>query len=262
MESYMENTGTIKAAVEAALTQKGGKRTFRLEVGGATYWVKQPETVRVSVWHTLMGVVSRVLDNNFFRPTLATDPKASLAYEGKRLRELREHGINVPRVIVQEDGYLVLEDAGISLSSLLKRKTLTFDEKQALLVHLSHALAELHNRGFYHSRPALRDFTYKEGKIYFMDFEENPEENLTTQEAIVRDGFLYLHTLFRKVRSPQLIEAALDAYHRSLRPDLWDALVTEARRYRLTYLLLKPLRPLMGKDAEAILETLRYLRQF
>ena len=262
MKTHPTDNPSFQKAVQDALAQNEEKRTFSFRYDGEKYWIKQPEMGEANVWHKLMLVFSKLLKNNFFRPTVVTDPEASLVYEAKRLNELRENGVNVPRVMLRSHGYLVLEDAGVPLSTLLGSSAMKTEEKKLLVTQLSEALAGLHNRGFYHSRPALRDIAYKEGNIYFMDFEENLENTLSTEEAIIRDGFLYIHTLYRKLRTPELVETALDAYHRTLRPDLWDALVTEARRYVLTYQLLRPIYRHLGKDGVAIFRTLEYLRRF
>lgn len=256
------DAASLTARVTGLISQNPGSRTFSFVEGGEKYWVKRPEEGEANGWHQVMYILSRVLNNNFFRPTVVTDPTASLAYEAGRLRQLREGGIRVPAIVLQTPNYLVLEDAGTPLSVLLGSSAMKPEEKKLLVSQLSNALAQLHNRGFFHSRPALRDIAYKEGEIYFMDFEENLEKALSTEEAIVRDGFLYAHTLYRKLRSPELAETGLDAYHRALRADLWDNLTEEARRYRMTYHLLRPLYRFLGKDGKAICDTLAYFRRF
>jgi tRNA A-37 threonylcarbamoyl transferase component Bud32 len=256
------NQPSLQHAVVGLLSQNAHRRTFSFMHRDQKYWVKQPDAGEANVWHKIMLMLSKLLKNNFFRPTVVTNPKNSLAYEARRLQELKKNGINVPEVMLHTPTYLVLEDAGTPLNILLLNSGMRNEEKKSLLVQLSRSLADMHNRGFYHSRPALRDMAYKEGKIYFMDFEENLENSLSTEEAIVRDGFLYAHTLYRKITDPELVETALDAYHRSLRPDLWDALTSEAQRYHVTHSLLKPIRPYLGKDGVAIFDTLKYFRQF
>lgn len=253
---------TLKKIVEHHLLTHSQKRTFDFEYEGKKVWVKQPEIGEANVWHTLMLLLSKIINNHFLKPTVVTDPKASLAYEANRLTLLRTNGFNVPRVLLREDRYLVLEDCGEPLSALLNRDDYTLDEKLHIAKLLGSALAQMHNRGFYHSRPALRDITYKEGEIYFMDFEENLEDTLSTDEAILRDGLIFVHALYRKLHSPELITTALESYHRSLRPDLWDQLVDEGRRYALTFYLLKRLRKFLGKDGIAIYQTLSFFRSF
>lgn len=252
----------LQSLVEQLLKSKSKNRTFSFEFEGEKLWVKQPEIGEANIWHTLALLFSKVLKNNFFKPTVVTDPQASLAYETKKLAFLKSQGINVPEIIIAHTNYLVLKDAGIPLSSLLNHDEITFDEKIVICHKLSSALADMHNKGLYHSRPALRDISYKEGKIYFMDFEENLESTLSTQEAILRDGFIFVHALYRKLYSPELIAITLESYHRALRPDLWDQLVSEGNRYHLTYLLIRSLKRFLGKDGIAIYQTLHYFRQF
>lgn len=253
---------SLQHTVVDLLSQNAHRRTISFMYGDQKYWIKQPDIGEANVWHKIMLILSKLLKNNFFRPTVVTDPKNSLAYEARRLQELKKNGINVPQVMLYTSAYLVLEDAGTPLNVLLFNSGMRYEEKKNLLIQLSRSLADMHNRGFYHSRPALRDMAYKEGKIYFMDFEENLEHSLSTEEAIVRDGFLYAHALFRKITDPELVETALDAYHRAVRPDLWDALTSEAQRYHVTHSLLKPIRPYLGKDGVAVFDTLKYFRQF
>lgn len=256
------NTHTLQSTLEPLLQEKKNSRTFSFIYEGEKLWVKQPEISKTNIWHTLLTLFSKILNNNFFKPTVVTDPKRSLAYEANKLAFLKSNGINVPKILIVKENYILLEDVGTPLSSLLNHDSIVLDEKIEICKKLSAALANMHNKGFYHSRPALRDITYKGGKIYFMDFEENLENLLTTQEAIIRDGFIFVHALFRKLSSPELIAITLESYHRSLRPDLWDLLVSEGRRYHLTFLLIRSLKRFLGKDGIAIYQTLHYFRQY
>lgn len=253
---------TLKTAVEKLISENKKLRTFSFDYNGEKFWVKQPELGEVNIWHRLALLFSKVVKNNFFKPTIVTDPIASLAYEAKKIMLLNKNDIHVPELILSNQNYLVLKDAGIPLSSLLNSDEVTLDKKLDICKQLSISLADMHNRGFYHSRPALRDITYKEGKIYFMDFEENLEESLTINEAILRDGFIFVHALYRKLHSPELITTALESYHRSLRPDLWDRLMDEGRSYTVTFYLFKRLRKFLGKDGIAIYQTLSFFRSF
>ena len=252
----------LKLLAERLLEKHHGKRTFHFEYEGEKVWVKTPEPGEANVWHFFLRVFSKILNNNFLKPTVVTDPKSSLAYEADKLAFLDAQGVNVPKVLLRHENYLVLQDCGEPLSSLLNQDEISIEEKIVICQKLSEGLAQLHNKGLYHSRPALRDITYKEDKIYFMDFEENLENTLSTEEAITRDGFIFVHALFRKLHSSELISIALESYHRALRPDLWDQLVSEGRRYHMTYFLIRLLKRYLGKDGIAIYKTLRYLHSF
>jgi tRNA A-37 threonylcarbamoyl transferase component Bud32 len=256
------NREPLSYKVTQLLSKNGHRRTFSFEFEGKKLWVKQPELAEENIWHTFLSLFSKVLNNNFFKPTVVTDAKESLAYEAKRLKELRENGIRVPDLLIETENYLVLEDTGRVLSEIFNDPAITIQEKEGIIIQLSSDLASMHNKGFFHSRPALRDITYKEGQIYFMDFEENLEKSLTTKEAIIRDGFLYVHTLYRKLNTSEIILTGLKNYQNTLQTELWNSLIEEGKRYRITYTLLRLLRPFLGKDAIAIYQTLTYFRNF
>lgn len=252
----------LKSLVERLLVEHNGERTFYFEYENEKVWVKTPEYAKATLWHTLSEVFAKILNNHFLRSTVVTDPISSLAYEANKLTFLSAHGIHVPKVLLRHKDYLVLEDCGIALSTLLNHDEISIEEKIIICQKLSARLAQLHNKGLYHSRPALRDITYKEGEIYFIDFEENLENTLTNEEAIIRDGFIFVHALFRKLHTPELISITLESYHRALNPELWDKLVSEGQRYRITYFLIRSLKRYLGKDGIAIFKTLRYLNSF
>jgi tRNA A-37 threonylcarbamoyl transferase component Bud32 len=117
----------------------------------------------------------------------------------------------------------------------------------------------MHNNQMYHSRPALRDITYHNGNIYFMDFEENLEGILTTEEAILRDAMIFIHALYRKVPDEKLINQTLLIYTNSLHPNILQNLKNEAQKYKILYFLLKISYKILGKDAKAIFKTLNFL---
>lgn len=250
---------TLQQAVEKKLAEDGHQRTFSLIHEGQKVWVKLPDVGEANIWHTLLFLASKLFNNRFFRPTVVRDAAASLAYEAQKLQTLHAHGIPVPNVLLHTAHYIVLEDAGAILSNLLNEPSLPIDEKKAILVQLSSSLASMHNKGFYHSRPALRDIGYKEGQIYFLDFEENLESTLSTEEAIIRDGFIYVHALYRKLKNEELIELGLTTYVRELDPEHWRRLTHEAKRYRWIAYVLKPIYALLGKDGIAVYKTLHYL---
>lgn len=255
------NLNQLREKVEEKLRLEGNKRTFSLVHEGETVWVKLPDVGEANIWHILLSFAAKLLNNNFFRPTVVRDAKASLAYEASKLEALHQHDIPVPKVLIHDPSYLVLEDAGLTLDRLLNDPAISDQEKNTIVLQLSCALANMHNQGFYHSRPALRDIGYKEGKIFFLDFEENLETTLTTEEAIIRDGFIYLHALWRKLKHPGLINLGIITYIHELNPKALDRLVREAKRYTWLYHLLKPIRSFLGKDGVALYQTLEYLTQ-
>lgn len=257
MKDIME---TLQKVVDELIQSHPNQRTFNFEYEGKKLWVKQPEMGEANIWHFVLAFLSKFINNHFLKPTVVTDPVASLEYEAKKLTVLKEHRISVPTLYLATKSYIVLEDAGKPLSSLLNDNDISLDIKMVICKQLGYELALMHNKGFYHSRPALRDITYHEGKIYFMDFEENLEGILSKEEAILRDGFIFIHALYRKLHTPELIATALESYHRTLNPECWDRLMDDGRSYNIMFYFLLSLKRYLGKDALAIYHTLAYFR--
>ncbi|MDX9814104.1 MAG: hypothetical protein WC144_06055 [Sulfurimonas sp.] len=242
------------------LEQNIGKRVFSFTHNEKKYWLKHSEVGEANIWHKVLFVLSKLLNNNFLKPTVVVDAKASIQNEAKRLKELDEAGVSVAKLVFSNDDFLVVEDSGEVLSKLIDDENIKDEFKKEPLKKFATTLATMHNLGFYHSRPALRDATYKDDTIYLIDFEENLDGLLSLDEAIVRDGFLLIHTLFRKVLKDELVFEALEHYKKTLKPHLWQNLVDESKRYNISYFILKHTYNMMGKDAKAIFFTLKYLK--
>lgn len=125
------------------------------------------------------------------RPTFS---KGLLSEEAVRLRRMHEAGLSVPKVISASDHLLVTEDVGVNLESLISREP----EKSRFYVEAAaDALVLMHKSGFVHGRPFLRDMTFKDGKVYFLDLEESPLASMPLSVAQVRDLLLFVFSLER-----------------------------------------------------------------
>lgn len=246
--------------LKSLLTRHADERTFSLKLDGKKHWVKQAAPGEANVWHKVLRVLSMIFRNPLFTPTVVTNPRASLAHEADKLTRLHALGVPVPKVILRQPDYLLLEDAGAPLGELLNDPRIEQEEKKTIIRQAARTLANLHNAGEHHSRPVLRDMAYKNGQVYFMDFEENLTGVLNERQAIVRDGLIFVSALYRKLPDAELVEQGLQSYRQTLRAKLWQTLTRKGRRFRITFYLLYALRPILGKDGWALYRALRYFR--
>ncbi len=247
--------------IEKELLKNKNSRVFSFVQDGKKYWLKQPQMGEANFWHSLLFFLSKLSKNNFFKPTVVKDPTLSIVNEAKKLKKLDGLDIKVPKLIYSDERCLVVEDSGVVLSKIIDDSGYPFEFKDEVLGKFAATLAKMNNSGFYHSRPALRDATYKDDEVFLIDFEENLDDTLSPNEAIVRDGFLFIHTLFRKVDDEKLIENALLRYKKELNPALYENLKNEAKKYGFLYFVLKFTYKYLGKDAKAIFKTLRYIKE-
>jgi tRNA A-37 threonylcarbamoyl transferase component Bud32 len=253
---------TLEQHVKELLSHYHKNRAFSTIYNGEKVWVKLPAMGEANFWHIVLKLFFKITKNPLFAPTVVTNPKESLKYEAQKLQQLANTGINVPKVLAQSDDFIVLSDCGTPLSLLINSDKISFIEKKEILGQLSTTLANMHNIGIYHSRPALRDITYKEGQVYFMDFEENLENILSQKDAITRDGLIYIHSIYRKVRNQDLVSHALSTYIKNLKKDLLINLQSEVKKYKFLHLLLENIEKFAGKDAKALLHTINFITNY
>lgn len=150
-------------------------------------WIKRPESKLNAVRLLQYGLYPFPI----LRPTFGT---GDLSQEAERLKELRAAGICVPKVLSSSSDRLVTEDVGPNLEVLTKEEP----ERRDFYIHSAMAaLLLLHQHGFVHGRPFLRDLTFLEGQVYFLDLEESVRGTMPLSTAQIRDLFLFAFSLKR-----------------------------------------------------------------
>ncbi|WP_243728780.1 lipopolysaccharide kinase InaA family protein [Mesocricetibacter intestinalis] len=204
------------------------------EYEGQKYWLKQPEKLK-GIWRILKA-----------------HPQQHFAEETAILRRLNEQGAAVPELVLFGKDFFVVKDVGRTLNSWIEDKSLSEQCKAEILADSAAALNSLHERGFIHGRPALRDIAWHKGKVSFMDFEcHSRRENMEWQK--IRDGLVYLHSLCRsKHLSDAQVLGAIESYRSFCPPELWGKMLDLLRRYRCVYYLLLPFKPIARMDLIAL----------
>ncbi|MFY4783424.1 hypothetical protein ACOTWN_09435 [Aliarcobacter butzleri] len=173
-------------AKKEALLNKNEIFSFNFE--DKKYWLKRARETKPN---RIQKFFYRIFPFELLIPALAKDSKEALSFETTKIEKFKELGINVPNIVYKSEDFFVLEDCGRTINSFLKRdikedKFYYFVEK--LLVQLS----EIHNLKQFHGGSQLRNFTYKDGKFFVIDFEESFEFNTTLETLQFRDFLLFL----------------------------------------------------------------------
>lgn len=170
----------------------------RLDVDGDVAWLKRYGSARRAVrmramdWTALrLGVIP------LRAPPRHVGPDGRRV-EQRRLSELALLDANVPRVLASGDDCLLLSDMGQTLSECLRRSSP--DEARMLVARAVEAIAAVHARGGYVGAPVARNLTVDEqGRIGFIDFEEDPGEVMSLPEAQARDWLVFSAGVSRHV---------------------------------------------------------------
>ncbi|MDR1533831.1 MAG: hypothetical protein LBU64_01830 [Planctomycetota bacterium] len=163
---------------------------FRCRMHGRFVYVKKRRRRKNPLGRLAQGIIYRFTGNPLVRPP--PGPGAdSVAFESGRLEWLAERGIDVPRVMHRGEDYFVMSDAGPGLDLVLSRKP---GSAGNLIPRALAALRRLHGLGEAHGGAQIRNLTWSDSRIHFIDFEDDIDEaDLAAFQ--LRDVFLFIFSL-------------------------------------------------------------------
>ncbi|QDH70518.1 BUD32 family EKC/KEOPS complex subunit [Marilutibacter alkalisoli] len=229
----------------------------RLFLDGQLAWIKHYGNGTRRLRLGALDWVVRRLGVLPLRPPPHHAGDAARRTEQRRLQELASSRVNVPRVLGEGNSFLVLSDMGDTLSSLLKKADVA--EAERLLAAAVRAIAEVHRAGLYLGQPLARNITIDgQGRVGFLDFEEDPGEVMSIVQAQARDWLVFSagtarHVPFDETRLAVLIGEVMADEPEELR-GLLNASVD-----RLGF--LRPLTARLGHRAAGIGKALRSLQR-
>jgi tRNA A-37 threonylcarbamoyl transferase component Bud32 len=232
------------AEVLRALIESDG-RVQCLDLPHRRLWIKRHGVKVLPRFVSLQGLAAGLFRVPQFRPSPKLAPDAMQAREIVRMRAFAAAGFCVPAIVYQSKTAMVMEDVGLTLAQHLKDlRRADPVAHDALLVQAADALGRVHAAGLSHGRPHARDFFLREGRIGFMDFEEDPASVMPLEMAQARDVFLYfLVVASSAIRPDETCRASLEAWsHRAT-----DAAQHELRALTAIASRILPLIRLIGR---------------
>ena len=248
----------LKSVAEAAARQRPEKEILPFEWKGSRYWLKRARKTGSNPLHHAAWKIFRL---PLLVPVRSQTPKEALLHESGKLRRLREAGLSVPDVPLVTEEFFVMEDNGPTAHHLLRHELDENPEK--FVLKLFESLGELHRLGEYHGGPLVRNLTYYDDSVGFIDLEESFAEDVPLRSLHLRDLFLLLFSL-SKDRHPFDLDAAIPRYMRASGND-WAAfeLKNFARKLRALEKIASfpPLWKILDKDSKAVHRLLQKLQR-
>lgn len=193
------------------------------------------------------------------------DGAKAFVAERDALLGLRGRNLPVAEPLAAGDDYLLLPDVGPTLAMLMASKKTGEAERLRAFTAAGQALAELHQAGLAHGRPALRDMCWDGTRVRLIDFERF-RDTPRSARARAMDLVIFVHTWFARVkgqtRGPEL-DAAWDSYFAhapaDIRPQVQRLLrLLQPARWLARFVLsIKP----RARDWLAVDGTLAYIRE-
>ncbi|WP_141696821.1 lipopolysaccharide kinase InaA family protein [Methylophaga muralis] len=238
------------------------ERVFDVKLQGSRFWIKQAEASSSTIWHYLSSIIAKISDNPLFTPTVTIDGNTALTGEIQRINQLKNEGASVPQIIASGENWFATADHGITLQKLFKRSELNDKQLQHILEQAAIALANLHNLGAWHGRPALKDILWDGEKVTLIDFEENPISHLTPVQCMSRDLFLFMHSVVRFYEADNpVISAVWNRYCENAAGEISQSAINLAKSMPWLFWLSKLSLPIAGNDVRQTYKVLYFLRK-
>src|SRR5690606_1362782 len=172
----------------------------REATGGRQAWGKRYQDdgrIRRRRGLRALDSVARRLGMAALRPPPHRGGRQALAVEARRLRTLGQQGVPVPEVLSVDGDTLWRSDMGRTLASQLREAGGDAGAIDALAGAAASAIADAHRRGAYLGQPLPRNMTFGENGIGFLDFEEDPLEVMSLEQAQARDWVMFAFGMAR-----------------------------------------------------------------
>lgn len=191
-ETLMER---LRRMADRVISERPSDRVLNFTLDGEEYWIKR------KLGNGRNQLVKYSVEKEFYYEI------ARMTIAGRNNPDL------VPEIEVLTPDYMVTKDGGPTVKNWLDSDK-SEAEKELILEEAGAALAALHKNGIVHGRPALRDITWNDGVIHFLDWENRMySQDPATQKAL--DFILLLQGIYRE-NYPEARERA-DALERGLR---------------------------------------------
>lgn len=247
-----------------------GARTISAVIDGRKVWFKYPVPPKARIWHVLQRIIAAIAGMPILRSTVCSGGAKALRDEAARLKLFQTQGFHAPDILAIHDDMIVMGDAGPQYRDVLDRLDSRCEQAKSLGKAMLE-LARLHAAGLAHGRPYMRDMTWQNDMLFFLDLEEDPVKVMPVKTAQARDVWIFLSAASRYATVPgdkkryegSLIQDLFDTYASAANPDTLEELksfvcfITPLRK-----LLDRPsLWPKIGRDARQSVYVTRCLEE-
>lgn len=167
--------------------------TQSMVVAGSPAWLKRYAAGRRRLRLAALDAVACRLDLWPLRPPPHHGGTHARQVEARRIAQLDALGVRVPNIIGESSDALLLSDIGPTLASRMRDCAQEPARLDALTAAAIAAIAAAHRRGAYLGQPWPRNLTLHDGEVGFIDFEEDPLEVMTLEQAQARDWLLFAY---------------------------------------------------------------------
>lgn len=172
------------------------QRVIKIEHQGQIAWRKQYSSQGRRKRMAMLRWVARKFGANALLAPIPLSPTEACATEQSMIRHLQTLGVLVPEIIEAGDTHIVISHIGDIFSASCRRMK-SVEDRIDLIKKGFDALHDLHQRGGYLSQAFARNLTILDGRIGFIDLEEDPLKVMPLKAAQARDILFFVHSTAR-----------------------------------------------------------------
>ena len=227
------------------------------------YWLKKERQTKPD---KLQDFFYKFFPFELLIPPIKKSKKEALKFETSKLEELLNLEINVPKIVYKDEEFFILEDSGKSVNTILRKEVLDKEDFYFYVELVLSELAKIHNLGLFHGGSQLRNFTYKDDKVFAIDFEESFSKNIDIKTLQYRDFLLFLLS-FLKLKELKFkidYEKIIDKYVKLTNNVLFkEKLINFSKKLRFFLWLYKKefIKKRVGSDVKYFFELIEILNK-
>ena len=244
------------------LASTGTERISRVDTGERVVWVKRAAAKSLHIGHYLQWIATIGLPGTIYRPSRPEHGDAATRGEAGRIRAFQARGVATPEILYQGAGVMVLSDVGRTVESEMigARRAGDADGHDALLMIFAEGMARLAAAGLVHGRPHPRDCFIRDGRLGFMDLEQNPLAGMSLENAQARDALFAFGFICDMAMKPETPDRAFDIWIGAAPSGAVAALRRALRQLRpVSWLARQVPRGLIGSDLRRFVASTSYL---
>jgi tRNA A-37 threonylcarbamoyl transferase component Bud32 len=227
------------------------ERVAAVNYNGIKAWRKHYSAQGRHLRMAALRLLARIFGADALLAPQPLSPEEACATEQAMIQRLQQHDVLVPKILESGKTHVVISDVG-TIFSIECKQAQSSQERLALLEKGFDALDQLHRRGAYVSQAFARNMTILDGRIGFIDMEEDPLKVMPLEAAQARDILFFVHSTARYMKDAKEQYQTLLQHRVSNLPapiKLQVAKVAAILKYLLPFMRLLPGRAQMAAIA-------------
>ncbi|MEB2844923.1 serine/threonine protein phosphatase [Rhizobiales bacterium RZME27] len=202
----------IAPLLAALVSDRARVQVVSLSCG--TVWIKRHGDKSRRAIVAVQAALASVLRLSFMRPSPAETGEGMVSRDLRRMARFAGSNIPTAAILYTCGNAIVLSDIAPTVERRLRElKEHDPAAHDDLLVFCSAELGHLHRAGLCHGRPFPRDIFVNDGRLGYIDFEEEPEAVMPLATAQARDlWLLFLQLSDRAIARAQVQDRAYAAW--------------------------------------------------